>query len=123
MTGHVNDNDPEIDYVVFTLKKDVWQPNETALARVKTWTNIKRIFMYIDYPEPFTGFFTDNTPDFQADVYYNNIFPKQKTLGFAYAWPILQGAWDSTAYKTKEDGPYKGKTIYEIFKDLMYKCD
>jgi len=123
MTGHVNGNDPEIDYVVFTLKKDVWMPNTTALERVQSWPNIKKIFMYIDYPEPFTEFFTTNTPDFQANIYTNNIYPNQRKLGFTYAWPIFQGAWDATAYKTDENGPYKGKTIYEVFKELMHKCD
>lgn len=123
MTGHVNDNDPEIDYVVFTLKKDIWEPNTVALNRVKSWTNIKKIFMYIDYPEPFTSFFTNTPVDIQADVYTKNIYPKQSVLGFTYAWPILQGAWDSTAYKTSEDGPYEGKSIYELFLELMHKCD
>lgn len=121
MTGHVNDNDPEIDYVVFTLKKDTWTVNETALARVKSWPNIKKIFQYIDYPEPFTTFFTTYTPDQQADIYAKNVVSRQDELGITYAWPILQGAWDATAYRTSESGKYKGMTLYEVFKYFMYQ--
>lgn len=93
MTGYVNGNDPEIDYVVFTLKKDSWTINEAALERVKSWPNIKQVFQYIDYPEPFTTFFTTIPPDTQADIYANNVVARQDELGIVYAWPILQGAW------------------------------
>lgn len=120
MTGYVNGNDPEIDYVVFTLKKDSWTINEAALERVKSWPNIKQVFQYIDYPEPFTTFFTTIPPDTQADIYANNVVARQDELGIVYAWPILQGAWDANAYRTSVTGKYKGKTIYEVFKDLMY---
>lgn len=121
MTGHGNDNDPEIDYVVFTLKKDTWTINTTALERVKSWPNIKKIFQYIDYPSPFTEFFTTLSPDEQADIYADNVVARQDELGVTYAWPIIQGEWDANAHRTSENGRWKGKTMFEVFKELMYK--
>ena len=122
MTGHVNDNDPEIDYVVFTLKKGSWTVNTTALERVKSWPNIKKVFQYIDYPEPFTTeFFKKLSPDEQADIYAENVVAKQDELGFTYAWPIIQGEWDANAHVTSESGKWKGKTMFEVFKELMYR--
>ena len=40
-------------------------------------------------------------------------------LGFTYVYAIIQDSWDAHTSVTSKDGPYKGKTMYDITKELL----
>ena len=117
MTG-LHKNHPEIDYIDFNLKKGVWEINTNAIATFKTFPNVKRMYMYIDYPGCMDAF-RQLPVDEQARIYYDVIYPAQFEYGFTFVYAIFQDSWDANAARTSEDGPYKGKTIYEIYKELI----
>lgn len=119
-TGNINTNDPNIDYGDFNINKDNWTVNETSLEKFKSYKNLKEYHFYIDYPEPMHTFMK-LSPDQQADVYCNEIYPKQLTMGFTYVYPIIQDEWDARESITLITGPYKGKTMYDITKELLNK--
>lgn len=119
-TGKININHPEIDYGDFTITKDEWKLNEFAVARLKSYPNLKYIHLYIDYPHPMEEFM-QLPVDRQADIYCNEIYPKQFTMGYTYVYPIIQDAWDATEHYTLITGPYKGKSMYDITLELLNK--
>lgn len=118
MTGLYRVNHPEIDYADFNINKETWQANEPAIRTLKSYPNIKRLYMYIDYPGPMNAFRL-NTPDRQAEIYTENIFPRQDELGFTFVYAVIQDSWDAHESVTSPEGPYKGKTMYEITKELL----
>jgi hypothetical protein len=63
--------------------------------------------------------FKANTPDRQAEIYCNNIFPCQQKLGFIFVYGIFMSNWDANVPKTSLTGPYKGKTMFEVSKYLL----
>lgn len=118
MTGLYKVNHPEIDYADFNINKNTWEVNEQAIKTLRQFPNIKRLYMYIDYPGPMDAF-RQNTPDRQADVYCDNIFPQQEKMGFTFVYAVIQDSWNAVECVTDKDGAYKGKTIYDIIKDLL----
>ena len=118
MTGLYRVNHPEIDYADFNINKETWQVNEQAVRTLRSYPNIKRLYMYIDYPGPMNAFRL-NTPDRQAEIYTENIFPMQEELGFTFVYAVIQDSWDAHESVTSAEGPYKGKTLYEITKELL----
>lgn len=120
MTGLYRVNHPEIDYADFNINKATWQVNEQAIRTLRSYPNIKRLYMYIDYPGPMNAFRL-HSPDRQAEIYTENIFPYQEKLGFTFVYAVIQDSWDANASVTSEDGPYGGKTMYEITKELLDK--
>jgi hypothetical protein len=122
MTGLYRVNDPQIDYADFNIDKNTWEVKGNVVELIKSYPNIKRLYLYIDYPGAMDAF-GRNSPDRQAEIYYENIFPKQKEMGFTYVYAIIQDSWDANTSVTSEDGPYKGKTMYEITKELLNKLD
>lgn len=120
MTGLHKVNDPQIDYADFNINKTTWEVNSDVAETIKSYPNIKKLYLYIDYPGAMDAF-RRNSPDRQAEIYYKNIFPKQKEMGFTYVYAIIQDSWDANTSVTSEDGPYKGKTMYEITKELLNK--
>ena len=117
-TGNINTNDPQIDYADFNINKEDWTVNEAALERIKSYENIKYLHMYIDYPNPMADFIKLPV-DRQADIYCNEIYPKQVPLGFTYVYPIIQDSWDAHEHYTLYSGPYKGNSMYDITKELL----
>lgn len=120
MTGLYRVNHPEIDYADFNINKTTWQVNESAIRTLRSYPNIKRLYMYIDYPGPMDAFRL-NTPDRQAEIYTENIFPRQEELGFTFVYAVIQDSWDAHESVTSAEGPYKGKTMFEITKELLDK--
>lgn len=120
MTGLYRVNHPEIDYADFNIKKETWEVNEQAIRTLRSYPNIKRLYLYIDYPGPMNAFRL-NTPDHQAEIYTENIFPYQEKLGFTFVYAIIQDSWDANESVTSESGPYGGKTMYEVTKELLDK--
>lgn len=120
MTGLYRVNHPEIDYADFNINKTTWQVNESAIRTLRSFPNIKRLYMYIDYPGPMDAFRL-NTPDRQAEIYTENIFPRQEELGFTFVYAVIQDSWDAHESVTSAEGPYKGKTMFEITKELLDK--
>lgn len=118
MTGLYRVNHPEIDYADFNINKETWQVNEQALRTLRSYPNIKRLYMYIDYPGPMNAFRL-HSPDRQAEIYTENIFPYQEKLGFTFVYAVIQDSWDANASVTSKEGPYGGKTMYEITKELL----
>ncbi len=119
MTGSKKNN-PQIDYADFNIKKDVWQVSREAVDKIRSFANIKRVYLYIDYPGTMDAF-RANTPDRQADIYCNTIYPNQAKMGYTFVYPIIQDSWDANASVTDPAGPYKGKTMYEITKELLFR--
>lgn len=120
MTGLYRVNHPEIDYADFNINKETWQVNEQAIRTLRSYPNIKRLYMYIDYPGPMNAFRL-NPPDRQAAIYTENIYPYQEKLGFTFVYAVIQDSWDANESVTGKDGPYKGKSMYEVTKDLLNK--
>lgn len=118
MTGLYRMNHPQIDYADFNINKETWEVNVNAIETLRKYPNIKRLYMYIDYPGCMNAF-RENTPDRQADIYTDVIYPAQAEMGFTFVYAILQDSWDAHAVATSPDGPYKGKTIYEVIKGLL----
>ena len=120
MTGLYRVNHPEIDYADFNINKNTWEENVQALKTLRAFPNIKRLYMYIDYPGPMDAF-RQNTPDRMAQVYCENIFPYQDMMVFTFVYAVIQDSWNAAECVTDENGPYKGKTMYDITKELLYK--
>ncbi len=120
MTGLYRVNHPEIDYADFNIDKNTWEVKESAIKTLRQFPNIKELYMYIDYPGPMDAFRT-NSPDRQAEIYCKNIFPYQKKLGFTFVYAVIQDSWNAKESVTSEDGPYHGKTMYDITKELLFK--
>jgi hypothetical protein len=58
------------------------------------------------------------------DSIRNNVpetIKKVAEMGYTFVYAILQDEWDATSIVTSKDGPYKGKTMYEITKELLNK--
>ena len=120
MTGLYRVNHPEIDYADFNIDKTTWEVKESAIETLRKYPNIKELYMYIDYPGCMDAF-RKNTPDRQAEIYRDNIFPYQKNLGFTFVYAIIQDSWNAKECVTSKDGPFGGKTIYDVIKDLLFK--
>ncbi|MGM9748913.1 MAG: hypothetical protein ACI3ZN_08925, partial [Candidatus Cryptobacteroides sp.] len=60
MTGLKNVNDPNIDYADFCISKEEWTVHETAVKKIRSYENVKDIYLYIDYPRPM-AYFMDMT--------------------------------------------------------------
>ena len=120
MTGLYSVNEPQIDYADFNIDKNTWQVKSDVISLLNTYPNIQRLYLYIDYPGAMDAF-RRNSPDRQAEIYYENIFPNQAKMGFTYVYAIIQDSWDASASVTSGDGPYKGKTMYDITKELLNK--
>lgn len=118
MTGLYRVNDPQIDYADFNIDKHTWEVKSDVIQTLRSYPNVKRLYLYIDYPGAMDAFRL-NSPDRQAEIYYENIFPNQEKMGFTYVYPIIQDSWDANTSVTAIEGPYKGKTIYEITKELL----
>ncbi|GHV00611.1 hypothetical protein FACS1894159_06680 [Bacteroidia bacterium] len=119
MTGLYRVNEPQVDYADFNIDKTTWEVKQETVEKLKTYPNLKRLFMYIDYPGAMDAFVANNNPDEQARIYCETIYPNQEKLGFTFVYPILQDSWDANASVTGAEGPYKGKTMYEITKELL----
>lgn len=120
MTGLYRVNHPEIDYADFNINKNTWEVNAQAVRTLRSYPNIRRLYMYIDYPGPMDAF-RQNTPDRMAQVYCENIFPYQDMMDFTFVYAVIQDSWNAVECVTDENGPYKGKTMYDITKELLYK--
>jgi hypothetical protein len=73
---------------------------------------VKNIQAAIDYPRAIAAF-GRITPDQQADV-IETISKEQKTLGYKFVFPIIYGGYDATTFVTSKDGPYHGKTVFDV---------
>jgi hypothetical protein len=118
MTGLYRVNDPQIDYADFNIDKSTWEVREDVVKTLRSYPNIKSLYLYIDYPGAMDAF-RKNSPDRQAEIYYNNIFPKQREMGFTFVYAIIQDSWDANASVTGKEGAYGGKTMYEITRELI----
>ena len=118
MTGLYSVNHPQIDYADFNINKENWTVNEKVIETLRSYPNIKKLYMYIDYPGAMDAF-RKNSPDRQAEVYSEVIYPAQERLGFTFVYAILQDSWDAHAVRTSRKGPYGGETIYEVIKELL----
>lgn len=119
-TGLTGTNHPEIDYGDFNINTDDWSIRESSLNNLRKYTNLKDIYLYIDYPES-TRKFMELDPDEQARIYTEVIYPAQMKYNIHYVYAIIQDFWGAGEIVTSPDGPYKGKTLLEITKDLLDK--
>ena len=127
-TGANNLNHSQIDVAKFNIQTNNWTVNTTALDRFKGWQNIKDYLLYIDYPGPMDRFLEQHTnlphpggyADRQADVLISNIINRQAELGFTYVFPFFQNGYDPKTFITNPNGKYKGKTMYDIQKELLW---
>lgn len=119
-TGLLGVNDPEIDYADFNINKNEWVVKPEAVARLRSYPNIKDIYLYIDYPGP-TKMFMEKSPDEQARIFYDVIYPSQQQYNIHYVYAIIQDFWCAEEIQTSVEGPYQGKTMYDITKELLYK--
>ncbi|MCB1121240.1 MAG: hypothetical protein KJT03_06810 [Verrucomicrobiae bacterium] len=96
-----------------------FMPNTNALEALReTKPEMAKFFLYIDYPHPMQEF-TALPVDEQAEIYYNKIWPAQEKYGVTYSYTILQDGWDARKSFTSPNGPYGGKSMYDITKDLI----
>jgi len=117
-TGLPSVNDPEIDYADFNISKQNWKVNVQTVKMLRSYPNIKDIYLYIDYPGP-TIMFMELDPDERARIFYEEIFPYQRKYNIHYVYAIIQDFWCASEVSTTPDGPYHGKTMYDITKELL----
>ena len=93
-----------------------WQirTNQIALMRSQ---GVKSIMAAIDYPRPIKAF-AQLPPDRQAEI-IETIARQQKTLGFRFIYPVIYGGYDATANVTTKDGPYHGKTVFDVIVECI----
>lgn len=121
MTGAYHEGFGYVDYMDFNIDKEKWEVNVKTLNRLKSDPELDQYFMYIDYPGAMNEFRAQNTADEQADIYTNNIYPSQFEYGYTFVYALFQDDWDARQLFTSEDGPYNGKSIYDVIKDLILK--
>lgn len=119
MTGNYKTNEPLMDYADFNIDKSNWTVKKETVDRLRAFPNIKDLYLYIDYPGAMRAFVDQHTPDQQADIYTNVIWPGQEKYGFTFVYAVIQDFWDAKAHVTNADGPYKGKSMYDITKELL----
>ena len=119
-TGLYGVNDPDIDYGDFNIDKVNWVVKEAAVTRLRSYPNVKDIYLYIDYPGPMQAFM-EKDPDEQARIYTEVIYPSQEALNIHFVYAIIQDFWCASEIVTSPDGPYGGKTMYDITKELLFK--
>ena len=73
---------------------------------------IKSIMAAIDYPRPIKAF-AQLSPDRQAEI-IETISRQQKTGGFRFIYPVIYGGYDATTNVTSKNGPYHGKTVFDV---------
>lgn len=88
-----------------------WQVQTNQLERMRK-QGIPNIMAAIDYPRAIAAF-SRETPDHQAEV-IEAISRQQKAGGFSFIYPIIYGVYDATASVTSKDGPYHGKTVFDV---------
>lgn len=121
MTGGYHEGYGYVDYMDFNINKDDWTVNTKTLNKLKTDPDLKKFFMYIDYPGAMNAFRANNSVDEQADIYINNIHPYQVKENFTFVYAIFQDDWDATKAFTSPDGPHQGKSMFDITKELIEK--
>jgi len=88
-----------------------WQVQTKQIERMRS-QGIKSIMAAIDYPRPIKAF-AQLSPDRQAEI-IETISRQQKSGGFRFIYPIIYGGYDATANITSKDGPYHGKTVFDV---------
>lgn len=88
-----------------------WQVQTRQIERMKS-QGINSIMAAIDYPRPIREF-AKLSPDRQAEI-IETISRQQKAGGFRFVYPVIYGGYDATANVTSKDGPYHGKTVFDV---------
>lgn len=78
---------------------------------------IPNIMAAIDYPRPIRAF-AQLSPDRQAEI-IETISRQQKAGGFRFIYPVIYGGYDATANITTKDGPFHGKTVFDVIVDCI----
>jgi hypothetical protein len=118
-----------LDFVNFNINTNNWTPNLSTGIRnnnaIKKNSDAKHdtFLLYIDYPGAVESFVKNNTPDQMADVYTKNIWPQQAVQGFVFVYSLSNAGWDPFAHVTRVDGPYKGKNMYDITKECLFRTE
>ncbi|WP_430815092.1 hypothetical protein [Carboxylicivirga sp. RSCT41] len=119
MTGGYHPGYGYVDYMDFNINKEDWTVNTKTLNRLKKDKELKRFYMYIDYPGAMDQFRKENSVDEQAHIYIHNIHPFQEEMGFTFVYAIFQDDWDATQEFTSANGPYGGKSMFDITRQLI----
>lgn len=93
-----------------------WQIATKQIELMKS-QGIKNIMAAIDYPRPIKAF-AALPPDQQAEI-IESIAKQQDSLGFRFIYPVIYGGYDATANVTAGDGPYHGKTVFDVIVDCI----
>lgn len=118
MTGGFHAGFGYVSFGDFAINKLDWTIRTATLDKMKANAEITQYYLYIDYPGQMDAFM-ELSPDAEADVYTKVIVPAEKDLGFTFVYPILFDAWDSNKHVTSGDGPYQGKSIFQVTRDLI----
>ena len=137
-TGANGVNNTLIDVAKWNIQTSNWTVNTSALNTFKTWSNLKKYLLYIDYPGAMRSFVEAHTEregrsvmgaketpicgtaDQMADVLISNIVNREEELGFSFVYPFFQTGYDPSTFITRPEGKYKGKTMYQIQKELLW---
>lgn len=88
-----------------------WQVQTKQIELMKR-QGIPNIMSAIDYPRAIAAF-SRETPDRQAEI-IETISRQQKAGGFRFIYPVIYGVYDATANVTSMQGPYHGKTVFDV---------
>ena len=113
-------NHKDIDYCDISINKDDWTVHKDNMDKVHGFENIKKVYLYIDYPG-MTEMFMAKDPDEQARIYCEEIYPYQRKYNFNFVYAIIQDFWGAGEIQTSKNGRYGGKTMYDISKELLFK--
>jgi hypothetical protein len=106
----------------FCVSTSYWRPDRNTLASILTEPNIKLVLLYIDFPRQMADF-SSLQPDREAWVLTHKIVPAQSADGFLFVYPIAQDSWNSAACFTSQQGPFNGRSLYDVMKGLMARYD
>ena len=106
----------------FCVSTSYWRPDRNTLASILTEPNIKLVLLYIDFPRQMADF-SSLQPDREAWVLTHKIVPAQSADGFLFVYPIAQDSWNSASRFTSQQGPFNGRSLYDVMKGLMARYD
>jgi hypothetical protein len=95
-----------------------WQIATKQIALMRN-QGIKSIMAAIDYPRPIKAF-AALPPNRQAEI-IETIARQQKELGFRFIYPVIYGGYDASANVTTKDGPYHGKTVFDVIVECIHR--
>ena len=104
------------DFGMAAVRPGDWQVATKQIELMRS-QGVRSIMAAIDYPRAIAAFARE-TPDRQAEV-IETLSRQQKGGGYRFIYPIIYGVYDATANVTSKDGPYHGRTVFDVIVECI----